>query len=330
MKSGIICNRCNNIYQEPIKCGLPQCTYSEYFKDIRDRFGNNIPPKYYFSLIGGVNSGKTLYLMALIDILVINNKPVKSLLKKMGILKIEMVDRVSWDLFDQLSELYKLGQLFNTPPKTPLGSFNLIIELTNDKTYEIVLFNTSGEKIEDEFLARKVKTEAHEMKGGALLYFLDPREDSMLNKLLDLPKGDASRNYEMAEYVYNVMKTVNKGTMIINNPLAVCISKFDLLLHRIPHDLPEHPFIELHNRNFFRNIESTSKRIAAFLQEKSETIDPSEINQKFIKHCYFALAPFGKEIEPVFWHEREPKGMLSPFFWLLKELNIVKDEYGIK
>lgn len=331
MTPPIICSRCNQYIQTPIECKYGHGQRCEqYLQVMWERFRDNIPPKYYCSLIGGRNSGKTHYLLALLDILLKPDRATKTLLNKSGIDTIDVIDPLSLELHKELLIFCKDGRLGGTLLRTPLGFFNLLITLEDGRTYELVLFNTSGEKIEIEFESRKFSTEAHEMQGAATLFFVDPREDTTLNKMLESPKAGRCLDYDFATHMHKVMQFLNGGVKIVNNPLAVCITKFDLLLHRIRIDLPEHPFVEPHSQNFFRDIERVSRQLKPFLQRHSRTVQPDEIKEQFKAIDYFAVAPFGSDMDPAYWHNREPRGILAPFLWLLNELKIIsKEQHGI-
>jgi hypothetical protein len=292
-----------------------------------DRFRENPPAKYYCSLTGGINASKTYYLITLINALLNPDSDTETLFRRYGIEEIEIIDPVSWNLYKDLLYQCKMLHLEFTDQFRPLGFFNLIMRFEN-KVYEIVLFNSSGEKIEDEYLLRKFKTDSHEMKGAATLCFVDPREDTKLNKILEFPKIDTCTNYEFANHVYKVMQVVNGRVKIVNNPLAVCISKFDLLLHRVPYQVPEHPFVEAHSRDFFGDIQSTSEKLKTFLHDCSQTVRPEDLEKKFSCLNYFAIAPFGSDMKPADWDKRSPKGILAPFFWVLKERKIINDGNG--
>jgi hypothetical protein len=201
--------------------------------------------------------------------------------------------------------------------------------MEDDRIYEVVLFNTSGEKMENEYEAQRFKTDSFEMKGAATIYLVDPREDTKLNKILDFPKDKACRNQDIGNHIYRVMQIVNEHVKIIRNPLAVCISKFDLLEHRIPLQLPMHPYIEAHNRKFFEDIGGISDKLKFFLLTSSQTVHPEKLEQRFTNINYFALAPFGSDNRPAYWEQRTPHGVLAPFFWVLKKRDIIKDENGL-
>lgn len=80
------------------------------------------------------------------------------------------------------------------------------------------------------------------IKGSAIIFVVDPREDSKLNSMLKNPKDPkygACKDYNISEYIHSVLQVVNRGVAIVNNPTGVCVSKFDLLTHKIPYDLPD-------------------------------------------------------------------------------------------
>lgn len=302
-------------------CERFDCELPEYY-DAYAKVFKVAPPKYYCSLSGGINSGKTLFLTTLADSLLRPNKEIKYFYAKNKISKIEILDPVSFRLLKNLIGQCEMGELQFT--KT-LSFFNLIVRLTTGGIYEIVLFNSSGEKIEDEYNKQNIITDAHELKGSSIIHLVDPREDSSLNKLLKAPKANNQcSNMNIAEYIYAVLQYVNKGVQVVNQPLAVCISKFDLLLPLIPFEILEDPFTEVHQTDiFFKKIEISSKSLSVFLQKNSNTVDPVSLKKQFGNHKYFAIAPFGSDAMPAYWKDRTPMGIHAPFFWILKELRII-------
>lgn len=327
MQFQVICSRCNKKCSESKKCERFDCELPEYFDMYQKIFPRGVPAKYYCSLTGGINSGKTYYLISLVHNLIQPDRDLKMLFAKYKINKVEVIDPISKRLYDDLLYECKMGQLKFTDIRT-LGFFNLILHLNNNQIYELVLFNSSGEKIEDEYNARNVRTESHELKGSATMHFLDPREDSQLNEILKKPKDQACSDYDIAEHVFNVLQHVNNGVKLVNNPIAICISKFDLLFSHIPFELPENPFVEAPQfATFFKDIDEVSKSLSAFLKTYSRTVDPADLRSKFNSHRYFALAPFGSDASPAYWKDRKPRGIYAPFFWILKELKILPD-YG--
>ncbi|NUQ23985.1 MAG: AAA family ATPase [Saprospiraceae bacterium] len=319
----VICSRCNKYCIIPVLCERFDCELPEYY-DAYAKVFKVAPTKYYCSLSGGINSGKTVFLLTLIDSLLHPSKELKSFYQKNKISNIGIIDPVSIKLLKSLIAESSLGQLQITKLNTPLEFFNLIIRLTNGIILEIVLFNSSGEKIEDEYNKQNIITAAHELKGSSVIHLVDPREDSSLNKLLMVPKAyDECSNKEITEYIYEVLRYVNRGVTIANQPLAICISKFDLLLPLIPLVLTDDPFIEVQQVDFFKKIDATSKSLSTFLANNRSTVDPISLQKQFKKHKYFAIAPFGSDAMPAYWKDRASKGIHAPFFWVLKELRII-------
>ncbi|TVL99008.1 MAG: hypothetical protein CV087_19695 [Candidatus Brocadia sp. WS118] len=242
-----------------------------------------------------------------------------------------MIDPVSEEYFKRFTEQAKHGRLTLTLSEEPLSYFSLFVFDFKGKPAELVFFNTSGEKIEDEFLGRNIRSKSHELKGAAILHFVDPREDSKLNSLLHNPKSldyGACKDYDIVEFMHKLMQFNNRGPTVINNPLAVCISKFDLLMHRIPYDIPEGLFSNALAADYFGDIKAKSKSLSGFLDTYSTTVNPSDLQNKYKKLEYFAIAPFGHDDYPAMWEKRSPKGILDPFLWILKELEIIPEVYG--
>ncbi|TVL99002.1 MAG: hypothetical protein CV087_19660, partial [Candidatus Brocadia sp. WS118] len=321
----LICNRCNEIREDLSRCERPYCEFEVYRDRMLDVFGREMPKKYYISLIGGVNASKTTYLLTLVDTL-LNDSKAKKALKKLGIEDIHIIDPNSQEYFNAKIEESKAGRLALTYPYDPLQFISIILYTSNKKAIEITLFNSSGEKIEDQFLSENYRTASHELKGVGALYFVDPREDSILNKLLANPKDMAygpCKDFNIIEFIHKVLQFVSRGINVVNNPIAICISKFDLLMDRIPSDLPDTPFVNPNSLDLFRDINRHSKQLAEFLEYNSSTIQPPELQSKFKSIKYFAVAPYGSDKYPAIWEKRNPQGILAPFLWILKELKII-------
>jgi hypothetical protein len=331
----IICSRCNRLRKELIGCNDNQygCDFEKYRDAIIRRFHNGPPQKIFITLTGGVNSGKTYYLLVLID-LMLNDDPTKLHLKKFGIDDVFLADPITKETFNGFLNECIAGKLMLTVPNK-LTFFNVFIRLYNGRIYELVLFNTSGEKIEDIFLADDEYTSAHELKGAAVLHFVDPREDSNLNSILKNPKDPSfgvCKDYNISDFTHSILQVVNRGKRIVDNPVAICISKFDLLMHKIPYELPENPYIDLlydlSGNSFFSEIDQKSISLSQFLSNKSSTIKPSRLQSKYSVLNYFALAPFGSDKYPAYWQDKTPKGILAPFLWIINELKILPNDNG--
>ena len=328
MKQGLICSRCNKILFTTAQCQIYGCEHPEYHKAMSERFKWGLPAKYYCSLMGVRDTGKTQYLLSLVNILLNQDKATSFLLTKLGIDNIEMIDPISVQLFSELKFLSTQGRITSTDPSSPLGYFNIILTMNSGRSYEIVLFNTPGEKIEDKLILNKIFTDFHEMQGAATLYFVDPLQDSKLTQKLNFPLAVHREDVELSTHIYKVLQKANKGIKIVYNPLAICISKFDLLLHRIPFEIQEHPFVEVNSKNYFKDIKKASQNLESFLSDNSQNVNPDSIRESFNRVSYFAIAPVGNNEPKPRWSDKTPKGILAPFLWVLKELHIINTENG--
>jgi hypothetical protein len=329
----LTCNRCNDCRHTHVRCERDRiiCDFEEYRDAIWDYFGKKFAfTKHYITMSGGVNAGKTLFLVSLIDKL-LYDKETKLQLQRHGINNVEMIDPISLRNFKNIVDYCAVGKLQFTKIEEPLSFFSLFLFCANDKIHELVLYNTSGEKIEDEFTYNNIRTKAHELIGTATLHFVDPREDSALNRLLLNPKNTSKfgqcKDFDIVSYINKVMQYVNRGVLIVNNPIGICVSKFDLLRHLIPYNIPENHFVDL-SVNIFEDIDSVSNELCEFLTRNSKTIDPNELQSKYRVIKYFPVASFGSDSFPPVWANRNPKGVLAPFLWLLKELEILPKDDG--
>jgi hypothetical protein len=321
----IICRRCNDFRAQATRCERNDCTFEEYRDAVWDFFPGGPPPKYYLTLTGGVNAGKTFYLISLINEL-LNNRNTLNYLKRHGLNSVKMIDPISQQYYNKFIGEARQGRLMLTLDSVPLSYFSLFISDTRGKVTELVFFNTSGEKIEDTLLDRNIRSKSHELQGSAVLHFVDPREDTKLNELLQNPKDfrfGACKDYDIVEFMHELMQYHSRGITLVNNPMAVCVSKFDLLMHRIPYDIPEGLFSSVKANDYFGEIKMKSKSLSDFLEKYSTTVNTTGLQEKYKTLEYFAVAPFGHDDYPAMWDKRTPKGVLDPFLWTLKELKIL-------
>jgi hypothetical protein len=317
----VTCSKCNKLCSKPVQCERFDCNLPEYY-DAYAKIFKVVPPKYYISLLGGVNSSRTYYLLVLVYELLMNNQN-RRYLGRFGIRNIEIIDPHSKKYFNSLLSQAKTGHHSFTKVN---GHINLIITLNTGMIYELTIFDTPGEQVEDSVHFSNYNTDKHYFKGSATMLFLDPREDSGFKTLVTAPENHSCTDIKYADYIYKIMRRVNRGVKIINNPLSICISKFDLFLHLVPYELPEDPFVEFDDGFlFYEKINLKSKLLGDFLDKHSKTIAPSKTRDQFSTYKYFAVAPYGNDPmeKGYYWKGRSSKGIIAPFFWILRELGII-------
>ena len=325
----IRCSRCDSNRIDLTKCKKPDCDFETYRDAITRQFPVRPPIKYYCTISGAANAGKTFYLITLIHLLIEEPKT-KKYLRRYGIKSISFADPISSGYYKSFLNDSRNGQLQLTLPTQPLSFFNLIIHRTNHKQppIELVLFNTAGETFEDRTYNNDLRAMDHDLRGIAMLHFVDPRDDSSLNDLLLKPKGETHqcKDLDIIDYLYRLHQSSKHGVQYLNFPLGICVSKFDLLNHTIPQYLPEDIYVSISSLSLFHDINKSSKELQAFLDKNSKTIDPYLLIERHTQERlrYFSVSSFGSDDTPI-WSNRKPKGVLAPFIWMLKELRIIND-----
>lgn len=320
----IRCSRCNRKRESKCKNYLG-CDFDIYRAAIIRQFPVRPPTKYYCTISGAANAGKTYYLVTLLFFLM-KDMTVKKILYKYGIKDIIFADPISKKYHNDLLNDCKDGGLKLTSPAEPLKFFNLIIFRDGSKDpIELVLFNSSGERFEDPTISGDLTKKEHDLCGAAILHFVDPREDSKLHDILLKPKIIQCKNLDIIDFLYRLVQINNYGIQYIEMPLGICVSKFDLLSHKIPNPLPEDIYVSILSRKLFKDIDYSSRILKEFLSLHSTTIEPDILSRRYYpeKLRYFGVAAFGNDQTPARWENRTPKGVLAPFLWMLRELQII-------
>ena len=320
----LICNRCNTLRLEHTKCIRTSCDFESYRNAVWEYFGRRfVYPRYPLTLTGASNAGKTVYLITLINQL-LTNKIVKAKLLEYGIKDIKMIDPISLEEYKRIRQAFSKGKLEFTKQDEPLSFFSLFFFPVTGKIFEVVLYNNSGEKIQEKSEFNTIDlVKDHELLGSATLHFIDPREDSLLNKKLikpkDISKFGLCHDYDIVSAINDSMQRINRGVKLVNNPIGICISKFDLLNHLIPSELPEYHNFDA-SPDIFNDIDALSKELYQFLVYNSATINPDELQDRYENIRYFPVAPTGNDRMPATSENNMPRGVLAPFLWVLKEL----------
>lgn len=324
------CTVCNDSFDSlPTKlCGKNgvKCDIIERYKIAQQ--GRRSYPQFYCGLAGAKEAGKTYFLLSLLSNLLDPPHELENLLNEL---------QLSFE-FHSNSSKEEFAKLVSNATKSPLGGTIVPSELTaqpfdllihkNKKSakqnYILTIFNSSGE-LYDKPSETKISLR-HEVKdANVMLTFIDPIHDKGFSDLLN--ENDIAKNpYDInsIKILYEVLK---KNSEKVSVPMAVCLSKFDLLHHH--QGLPIHqPYITLGDiqqvllEGEFEVMESTSNQLKNLLQKYSSTTKPNEIDRKFNNTKYFAVAPIGhNEINTA--KKLEPKGIYAPFFWVLQQLRII-------
>ena len=324
------CNRCGKLNRQATTCDESACRYDEYYKTYNSFFrGSRVGPiQYRIALSGGPDAGKTYYLLSLLSKLLTPSSAVRELLSMLGIKSFDIVDPVSLEYYKDLELDCEQDGLEATLPTEAKVADCISVVITffqpNKRPCELIFYDTSGEVYKTEIVGKRRYEDFIEVTGMGTLYFVDPLEDSMLNGLLDSPKTWECLDLDIVTHLHRIQQIQNNGRAFAEAPVAICVSKFDLLEHFIPSELPAYIYSSDHSFDK-KQINSASKALETFLdQKKSKTIDVKNIKSSFSNYSFFATAPTGIDIPHPRMNDLNPKGIVNPLLWMLLQLRIIK------
>jgi hypothetical protein len=302
------CSQCNTWFDNPpAKCkkNIDGCQITIQFEEEQQRYRNL--PHLYCGVSGGYASGKTYFILSLISNLTKPKQELKTLLESLNI-RIDFAHRGIKTRFQMLEGRSRKGKLEGTIKGAQLSTepYDLLITKGEQQTL-LSLFNSSGEIYERPEIEDEPKTPLrHEVAAiNAMLYFIDPLQDSGLNRLLGNP-SISPRDLDVLQTIYDVLNK-NRNVTKISIPLAVNISKFDLL-HQVNGISIQQPYVNL--RDLLYEIDRGDSTLNNSVSMQIKNLLSTSVTSKPDDKIGTAL-------------EIAPKGIYAPFFWILRQLNII-------
>lgn len=346
----VLCLSCNKIHKNgtDFACELAEAKLCLLQNQLDD------PGRWINILVAGrTGAGKTYYILALLEKLMNDENVNREILNPLG-LKFDWGNTASQEKFETfknyISDGYRIqGTIFNdrVDVKSP---FVLDLEIKRYRkrplSKRITIFNLSGESFEDSTKFHQ-QAEIGTASCGILLY--DPTKDEKLYPLLEsehLNDTDFPIGAPSSIFLDLAAKMRPSKRAKVAYPLAICISKFDLLDHLSKIEINDSSFIDdrseflLKTDSFptkldLNRIHENASELRWFLERKS-MIPVTKIRDRFKRYSYFATAPMGYDVPPRNGNEykgqelkpnlNQSKGILAPFLWLLAYQKIIPEE----
>lgn len=314
--------------------GIPICPTCQ--KDLPADFYDQKSP--IVAIVGGANSGKSTFITALLQQLLIGDKFLSTQKVSASIFNPEGKEKFD-SYYEQL--FIRHMPLPGTLPNEAGSNEPVIVRVKRRKGRKlksifITMFDTPGEEFyrKEDLLAKHPNIH----NADAILFLADPlnmtslyeelyayfpkkvKNYSNLNKLKLIHRSEYAIFENLREIFMYSGKVNLKGR--IDPPLAICISKFDLLedLTSISFRTTEDfSFNSSSIKEFLLEVKDTSHDLSEWLQE----VEPKFVQIIFDlckDYHFFPVSPLGNNMGGQHGVEPEPNGVIHPFIWLLSRL----------
>lgn len=321
-KSGITLMHCNNCLRE-----LPHDIFQLELVTI--------------ALVGRMSSGKTCYSTTMLRELLFASP----YMHQQGYI-VDFEDQRSEDKYNDLANnLYNRRKLFIEGTHADEGKEPFVLRIANGRRSPnpfkrkrrqllISLFDIPGEEFQDK--QRLHEEWPHLREADAILFMLDPMNLPNVHRELkelepdQLDDIDLLAHFREATILSNVVKVfcegrTTKDSKTVNKPLAMCLSKTDVLdrvgLGFFAPDSDIDATVYRAKGHLLREIRQQSDDVEEFLEEYAPEI-LGKTKFHFPKNMLFPVSPLGEtEIKGMGLEgEPQPQGVLQPIFWILNQL----------
>ena len=209
-----------------------------------------------------------------------------------------------------------------------------------DQSILLPLYDTAGENMErEESIAERVNYIRY---AGGIILLLDPFE---IEEVCESVKGSSgvkipdttSEAETILERIRNLLQRDGNAKSGIDVPIAVVVTKLDLLLNHTPYILPDNPLRmpSRHSEGAFclseqeainRSIENLLKTFANNSGGRNANLrNMLQLLDSFKYHAFFACSSFGFAPENTKLHQNiQPIRVLDPLLWLLSINKVIK------
>ncbi|MGB3975432.1 MAG: ATPase/DNA packaging protein [bacterium] len=271
-------------------------------------------PVYKIAIVGGTSSGKTIYLIQLLNRLLHYFKQIPN-----G--KASIANRLQNDDFRNLMSRLNNGQFPSKTAGDVMTAFGLAIQIPKMIRSLLYLFDAPGEdygKIETFW-----KKQGHQHLNGIILVvdpFSLPALKNYVNddrKKFVHPSGD-----RLEKIVDNLINAVNmlilkRPSEKCTIPLAVVISKTDAFDAQLVEEFPFLGNLISNNNNWTDDLNLNSRETLISLGAKSIV---QNLEQKFTNINYFACSALGRIPQINRTDPFLPSGVEYPLLWMLTQL----------
>jgi hypothetical protein len=299
-----------------------------------------LPPDFFASmassiaLVGGTDSGKSSFITVFCDILLNKN----SILNELGVFG-SIVNP------DGAAQFESNRRTLIEQQTTLVGTIDLqrpiVVRLQSKyhkKSMYITLIDSPGEHFED--LATLVEKHQNLQYANGIIFLMNPLDiGGIVNLIRQQRPGTLPPphhllmvpNFNLVENLYKLY-VATKRTLPnhkIKVPTVFCLSRADLLEDVANLYIPEDSDTNLQE---IEDIEEEMELVASDLRELLEETDMRLLNlmdKSFANYKLFPVSPLGKTPDRDAIGQKikggiEPKGILQPFIWILRESNFIK------
>lgn len=305
---------------------IEDCFQHDSYDRVCPKCHNPLPPNYgkfeikFISVIGIQSAGKTVFLSKLIE-------NISKYAAKLGMAALPASNSSRKFVKDNL--VAENCPLPGATPERYMAQplfYNLTYTLNNTRNNKMfVIYDIAGENCIN---TQKIKNFAGFVSNSdGLIVLVDPEQFKCLG-------GKAEG---LAEGVLATLRNVFTGASMVKIPLALCISKSDIM--RPTGMLPEMCFYDVKavNRTFFCASEynQISKELCKIYENDDESSILVALEQNYKNFNYFAFTTLNcdvkKDDKGVKIPERrpDPKRIEEPLFWMFKEFGFIDSDIPI-
>lgn len=306
-------------------CVCPTCR-KELPSDFFDNRSSSI------AIVGGHDSGKSSFITVLCELLIHR----RTTLSELGIFG-SIINEEGKDLFeDNRRVLIDQRKALNpTLNKAPI--ILRIHSIHHNKVTYLTLIDTPGENFSR--IDELTKHHANLRFAQGIIFLMNPLDIRELFHLIqEAQRGIVpvqpdikTSNYDIVENLYELFRRGDriKSNRKIQVPTAFCLSRADLLEGVANVTLSPDFEADLSDT---RDIMDEAKSASEDLMELLEETDINLLHimkARFNRYNVFPVSPLGKQpVESALGSEIhggiDPKGILMPIIWMLKEINFIK------
>lgn len=290
------------------------------------------------ALIGRMRSGKTCFTTTMLrEWLSVNRYFINR-----GYLA-EFEDEKSEEKFRNLEDEMYVQTILPDATQTKKAKTPFVLRLINrnkvkEKQILLSIFDIPGEEFRD--TEKMIEEWPHLYRADAMIFLLDPLNLPGIHKDAkeyypeihdDLPYLDRFQEDKILGNLFKILqqKEPDKHQRLVKKPLAVCLTKTDVLDKTgLAHFYPESDIdltVYRAKGHLLREIKQQSEDVADFLNTYAPQI-VAKTSFHFNPVMYFPVSPLGEvKIKGArLDNPPEPQGVLQPVFWALHEMGFMK------
>lgn len=320
-----------------VRLGLPnlkiyECPHPHCRKPLPGDFFENRGAS--IAVVGGRDAGKSSFITIFCELLINRN----SILSELGIFGSILneegkaqFNKNRWMLIDKNSPL----------PTTLDRQETIVVRLQSRHSSNCIyisLIDNPGEQFEE--VNTLTERHANLQYADAIVFLMNPLDITGITQLIEeahpgttpaLNQRDAVPNFDIIENLYKTYIATGRisPNAPIKQPTAFCISRADLIEDVSSLYIPSDFEVE------FKEVEDILEEMELVADDLYELLEETDkrlllmIDRSFGKYRLFPVSPLGKTPigqsgGAILLGGVDPKGVLQPFIWILKEMNFIK------